>query len=131
MSDGVLQTILYIEDDPDMRDVVVLVLEMIGGIAVRAFATGAEALGVADGLSPDLLLLDVMMPGADGPATLRQLRGDPRFAATPAIFFTAKANAAEIRRLMELGAIGVVAKPFDPATLANQIRDLWSGHHGR
>jgi CheY-like chemotaxis protein len=131
MSEPTLQTILYIEDDPDMREVVILVLEMIGGIAVRAFSTGDEALGASEPLSPDLLLLDVMMPGVDGPATLGRLRQDPRFAATPAIFLTAKANPAEIRRLVDLGAIGVVGKPFDPATLADEIRELWSGRHGR
>jgi CheY-like chemotaxis protein len=129
MSVGDLRTVLYVEDDPDMREVVILVLQMIGGIDVRAFATGAEALAAGDDLAPDLLLLDVMMPGMDGPSTLGQLRADPRFASTPAMFFTAKANPAEVRRLLDLGAVGVVGKPFDPATLADDIRKVWSRRH--
>ncbi len=123
------RSVLYIEDDPDIREVAAMALELIGGLDVRAYATGLLARRADDAFSPDLLLLDVMMPGLDGPSTLAELRLDPRFARTPAIFFTAKANPAEIKRLVDLGAIGVVAKPFDPATLADDILRVWRGSH--
>jgi CheY-like chemotaxis protein len=129
MSAHDLRSVLYIEDDPDIREVAAMALELIGDLAVRAYASGLEARSANDAFSPDLLLLDVMMPGLDGPSTLAQMRLDPRFAATPAIFFTAKANPAEIKRLIDLGAIGVVGKPFDPASLADDIRRVWRDHH--
>jgi DNA-binding response OmpR family regulator len=119
------QSVLYIEDDPDIREVAVLALELIGGLTVRAYGAGLEALSATDDFSPDVLLLDVMMPGMDGPSTLLELRRDSRFATAPVIFFTAKTAPAETRRLLDLGAIGVVAKPFDPTVLADDIRRIW------
>jgi CheY-like chemotaxis protein len=129
MSAPELGSILYVEDDPDIREVAAMALELIGGLTVRACASLEEAL--ACDVAPDLLLLDVMMPGMDGPSTLGHLRRDPRFAATPAVFITAKANPPEIRRLLDLGAIGVVGKPFDPSTLTDEIRRIWEAFHGQ
>lgn len=131
MTGQALRSVLYIEDDPDIREVATLALELIGGLAVRAYATGLQARGSDEAFSPDLLLLDVMMPGLDGPSTLAELRRDPRFATTPAIFFTAKASPAEIERLLDLGAIGVVRKPFEMASLADDIRRVWGERHDR
>jgi CheY-like chemotaxis protein len=130
MSAAELRVVLYVEDDPDIREVAAMSLELIGGLEVRACATGEEALAADDAFRPDVLLLDVMMPGMDGPTTLTRLRRDPRFAAAPAIFFTAKANPGEIQRLIDLGAVGVVGKPFDPGTLADEIRRIWEARHG-
>jgi two-component system OmpR family response regulator len=79
----------------------------------------------APAFSPDLLLLDVMMPTMDGPELLQELRKLPQFTQTPVIFMTAKAQPEEVQQFMELGAIDVITKPFDPMTLADQIRAIW------
>lgn len=124
-----LKRVLYIDDDADIREIAVTALELIGELEVDAFASGVEALSSEAPGSPDLLLLDVMMPNVDGPATLALLRRDPRFASAPAVFFTAKGSPADIEALMRLGAAGVVRKPFDPATLADQLRQVMAGDH--
>jgi two-component system OmpR family response regulator len=121
-----LNTILYVEDDPDIRTVAQIALEIVGGFSLRSCSSGNNALeAVASSFVPDLLLLDVMMPDMDGPATLAALRQMPSTAATPAVFMTAKVQASEIAHYKALGAIGVIAKPFDPLQLADQVRELW------
>lgn len=125
-----LQNILYVEDDADIRQVTLLALELIGGLSVKACASGAEAGAADNDFRPDLLLLDVMMPEMDGPTTLAHLRRDQRFSAVPAMFFTAKVRPEEVARLQELGAIGVIGKPFDPQTLVEELRRKWDAHHG-
>jgi CheY-like chemotaxis protein len=119
-----LERIIYVDDEDDIREVAQIALEAVGGFALQVFDR-AEALLAASPEPPDLLLLDVMMPGMDGPALLRALRQRPDFAGVPAIFMTAKVQPAEISALLAAGAIGVVAKPFDPMTLADEIRRLW------
>jgi CheY-like chemotaxis protein len=113
-----------VEDDPDIRSVAAMALEAIGGHLVHACESGAQAVAAAPGFAPDLVLLDVMMPEMDGPATLRALRELPEMAQTPVIFLTAKAQPQEVARYRSLGALGVVAKPFDPMTLSGQIRKI-------
>jgi two-component system OmpR family response regulator len=131
MSRVPLNHILYVEDDPDIRGVAQFALEAIGGFTVRACGSGQEALdAVGSGFTPDLMLLDVMMPGMDGPSTLAALRQLPAAADTPAAFMTAKVQASEIAYYQSLGALGVVAKPFDPMQLAQQVRSLWERQHG-
>jgi CheY-like chemotaxis protein len=120
-----LQRVLYVEDDADIRTIAVLALETVGGLQLRACASGAEALQAAAGFAPDLLLLDVMMPGMDGPTTLQHLRELPGTARTPVVFMTAKVQASEIDHYLSLGALGVITKPFDPMALAVQVQDLW------
>lgn len=126
MSRGPLNNILYVEDDADIRAVAQLALEAVGGFDVRLCGSGQDALAAVEGgYRPDLLLLDVMMPGMDGPSTLAALRGLPATAGTPAAFMTAKVQAGEIAHYRSLGALGVIAKPFDPMDLARQVRALW------
>lgn len=120
-----LQRILYVEDDVDIRTVSKLALEAVGGFEVEVAASGEEALVRVREFVPDLLLLDVMMPGMDGPTTLRALRTLPDTEAVPAIFMTARALPGEILALKAEGAVGVITKPFDPMTLADQLRALW------
>jgi two-component system OmpR family response regulator len=120
-----LERILYVEDEPDIRTVAMLALEELGGFQVIECAEGNAALAAACGARADLILLDVMMPGMDGPATLRALRDIPDTAATPVIFMTAKVQAAEIAQFRAMGALGVIAKPFDPMELPLEIRRLW------
>lgn len=120
-----LRRVLYVEDDPDIRSIATMALEAVGGLEVRACSSHAEALEAATGFAPDVLVLDVMMPGMDGPATLAGLRRLPATAATPVIFMTAKVQASEVQGYHALGAIGVITKPFDPMGLADQVRSLW------
>ena len=120
-----LARILYVEDEPDIRAIAQMALEAVGGFTVIACASGSEALATAPGANADLLLLDVMMPGMDGPSTLKALRELPATANTPVIFMTAKVQAAEVAQYRELGAIDVIHKPFDPMELATQINRIW------
>jgi two-component system OmpR family response regulator len=120
-----LKRILYVEDEASIRTIAVTVLEAVGGYAVIACGSGKEALAAAPGADADLILLDVMMPEMDGPATLAALRAIPETARTPAIFMTAKIQASEIKQFKNLGALDVVAKPFDPMTLSAQIGEIW------
>ena len=120
-----LKKILHVEDEPDIREIALLALETVGGFSVESCGSGDEALEKAPGFMPDLFLMDIMMPGMDGPATLVELRKMPEFADTPVIFMTAKAQAQEVVRFKELGAIDVITKPFDPITLSDQISKIW------
>lgn len=114
--------ILFVEDDDDIRDVAMMSLELEPSFEVRSCASGAEALRVAHTWVPELVLLDVMMPHMDGPTTLEALRVIPGFENVPVVFLTARTQAAEQEHLRSLGAKGVIAKPFDPITLASQVR---------
>jgi signal transduction histidine kinase len=114
--------ILHVDDEPDIREVVEVSLGLDSGFATRNVGSGKEALVVAAEWLPDLILLDVMMPAMDGPATLAHLRADERTARIPVVFMTARAQAREIELLNSLGAMGVIDKPFDPMTLAALVR---------
>jgi DNA-binding response OmpR family regulator len=116
--------ILYVEDEADIRAIAEIALEVVGGFTVTSCASGREAVAVAGHVQPDLLLLDMMMPGMDGLTTLQALRALPATAGTPAIFMTAKVQAAEIVNYRAAGALDVICKPFDPMTLAAQVRAI-------
>ena len=120
-----LKRILYVEDEANIRTIAVTVLEAVGGFAVIACDSGKQALEAAPAANADLIVLDVMMPEMDGPATLAALRALPQTAQTPAIFMTAKVQASEIAHFKSLGALDVIAKPFDPMTLSAQISEIW------
>jgi CheY-like chemotaxis protein len=121
--------VLHVDDEPDIREVVEISLGLDPNFAVRGCASGSEALAAAADWSPDLILLDVMMPGMDGPATLRHLRQSPDTAAIPIVFMTARAQPRELEHFVSLGAEGVIAKPFDPMTLAASVR-IYTGGGG-
>ncbi len=125
-----LTRILYVEDEPDIQMVARLALEALGGFTVEICSSGDEALKRATGFQPQLFLLDVMMPGMDGPSTLRMLRTQPQFANTPVIFMTAKVQPNEIADYKALGAEDVISKPFDPMTLASRVKEIWERCHG-
>jgi two-component system OmpR family response regulator len=125
-----LERILYAEDEPDIQAVAKLALEMVGGFKVLICGNGSETLAQVAGFAPDLILLDVMMPGMDGPTTLKNLRANPATASIPVIFLTAKVQAAEVAHYQQLGALNAIAKPFDPMTLATQVRQIWEQRHG-
>lgn len=132
MSQGRLRTVLYVDDEPDIREIVELALGLVEGLQVAVCESGERALQRLPDITPDLVLLDVMMPGTDGPTTLQRMRADPRFANIPVVFVTAKAMPAEVARFRELGAAAVIAKPFDPLQFGQQIVAIWEGiDHGR
>ena len=114
--------ILIIDDEDDIRRIARLSLGRVGGMDVVEAGGGAEGVRKADAERPDAILLDVMMPGLDGPATLALLRAGETTAKIPVMFLTAKAMAAEIERLKALGALAVLTKPFDPMRLASEVR---------
>ena len=120
-----LQRILYVEDDPDIQAIAVMVLETIHGFTLEVCSSGNEAVQKAEAFNPDLILLDVMMPNMDGPETLERLREFPTLAVTPVVFMTAKVQPQEVQAYLDLGAVGVIAKPFDPMILADQLREIW------
>jgi len=121
-----LNKILSVEDDPDIQEVTRLALENVGGFTVKICGSGAEALKVAPVFKPDLILLDAMMPGMDGPETLHALRQLPEVEETPIVFMTAKVMRSEIERFKQLTTRDVISKPFDPLSLPDQIREIWS-----
>lgn len=120
-----LNSILMVEDEPDIQTVAKLALEAVGGFNVEICSSGQEALNKVIGINPDLILLDVMMPGMDGPTTLQEMRKIPALSDTPVIFMTAKVQPQEIQQYKDLGALDVIAKPFDPMTLAEHVRSIW------
>jgi CheY-like chemotaxis protein len=122
-----IRKVLLVDDEDDIRTIGRLSLSRVGGWETVLAASGAEAVTRAAAEKPDLILLDVMMPGMDGPTTFGQLRAHPDTAATPVIFMTAKVQKQEVARYLELGAVGVIAKPFDPMTLPGEIRRLVPG----
>ena len=122
-----LNKILYVEDEPDIRAVAQLALETVGGFTVKVCSSGEQALQEAEAFAPDMVLLDVMMPGMNGPDTLRQLRDKPSLAKVPVAFMTAKVQPSEIAEFKSLGALDVIPKPFDPMQLADQVRSIWEG----
>lgn len=113
--------ILHVDDEPDIREVVNMSLSLNPEFEVRACASGAEAVKAAAEWSPLLILLDVMMPGMDGPTTLTQLRKNSQTSDIPVLFMTARAQSREVERFIALGAQGVISKPFDPMTLASLV----------
>ncbi len=114
--------ILHVDDEPDIREVVELSLGLDPAFTVKSCASGGDALATVAQWRPDLILCDVMMPVMDGPATLARLRLSPDTARIPVVFMTARAQAREMEHFKSLGATGVIAKPFDPMTLATFVR---------
>ena len=113
-----------IDDDPDIGDVARLALEQLGPYAVVTASSGEEGLRLGREQRPDAILLDVMMPGMDGPSTLARLGDDDVLAGVPVLFLTAKAQASERDRLERLPVSGMIAKPFDPRTLSADVGRL-------
>jgi CheY-like chemotaxis protein len=114
--------ILYVDDEADIRDVAQMSLELDPELDVRTCSSGRQAVTIAAEWMPDLILLDVMMPEMDGPATLRALRYQPATAEVPVVFITAKSQSAEVEALLRIGAKGVIPKPFDPMALAGTVK---------
>lgn len=124
-----LQRILYAEDEPLVQTIAKVALVKVGGFDLRICSSGTEALEQVKAFAPQLILLDVVMPGLDGPATLAHLRQDPVTAAIPVVFLTANSDPKEIAHYKTIGAVDVINKPYNPMTLAEQVRQVWATLH--
>lgn len=124
-------TLMHVDDEPDIREVAAISLQLDPDITLISAPSGQDALDqLAGGLRPDVILLDVMMPSLDGPGVLSRLQQMESTADIPVIFMTARAQSNEVDRLRALGAVGVIIKPFDPMSLAGQVRDLLAEARG-
>jgi two-component system OmpR family response regulator len=125
MSHPMISRILYVEDEPHIQAVAQIALEDVGGFTVALASSGKECIEMAKSFLPDLILLDIMMPGMDGPSTFHALKEVPETASIPVIFLTAKVQPKEVESYKKLGALDVLTKPFDPMTLSDEIRAIW------
>jgi len=123
--DGQLRRILCIDDNADILEIAKLALEVVGGFELEVSANGHAGLRRAQAWKPDLILLDVMMPGMDGLSTLRELQEDPRVRDIPVLFLTASVALDDQEEYWRLGVGGVIGKPFNPLTLAQEVESMW------
>lgn len=121
-----LHRLLHVDDDPDILELTRLALEDLGGLELRQLTSGGSVEEVAAEFGPDLILLDVMMPDMSGEEMIQKLGRSPQLRSVPVVFMTAKGNQLARERLLELGACAVILKPFDPTTLADQLREIYS-----
>ena len=126
-----LKRILLVEDDPDIQTVTSLALGSFGGYTVEVCSSAQQAIDSAAAFAPDLILLDVMMPGMDGIHTLEALRRIPETSVTPVIFLTARVQPHDVARYKELGSLAVIRKPFEPTTLVETIDGIWNEYSGQ
>lgn len=126
-----LQKILCIDDEPDILEIVKASLEMGGGYTVATCSSGKEALDSVGDFKPDLILLDILIPAMDGVTIFGKLRGYSSLKSVPIIFMTAMVQPKEVSSYLELGAAGVVMKPFDPMKLPEEVASLWKNFHDR
>ena len=120
-----LEKVLLVEDNNDIRAIVKVALQKLGGLEVCACESGVQALDAMTDFAPQLVLLDVMMPDMDGPTVLRRMRERPETAGIAVIFLTAKTTPQEIQALRSLGALDVIPKPFDPISLHQHVKRIW------
>ena len=120
-----LQRILLADDEPDVLEVSRIALETVGGFEVAVCDSGAELLRRLPDFSPDLIIIDVMMPDMAGPEVLARVRQIPGFGEIPVVFLTGMINSNELKNLRNSGAADVILKPFDPMTLADRIGGVW------
>jgi two-component system, OmpR family, response regulator len=126
MPDRPLNKICYVEDDEDIQRIVRMSLERVGKMTVEIVTDPMVAIGVMKSFKPDLVMLDWMMPGMDGPTLFRKMKQDPQISALPVVFITAKAQQRDMDELMALGAAGTISKPFSPKDLPDQLRAIWA-----
>jgi two-component system, OmpR family, response regulator len=126
MPDRPLNRICYVEDDEDIQRIVRMSLERVGKMTVEIVTDPMLAMGVIETFQPDLVMLDWMMPGMDGPTLFRKMQEDPKISALPVVFITAKAQQRDMDELLALGAAGAISKPFSPRDLPEQLRAIWA-----
>jgi two-component system, OmpR family, response regulator len=130
MTEKILNKILFVDDDTDILSIIKYSLDALEGVTVLTSSKGEEGVEIALAESPDLIILDVMMPNMDGIAVLKALRLLPNCKTTPIAFLTAKVQKSEIEEFMRLGVIGVLEKPFDPIGFPDEILKLWRKSQG-
>ena len=126
MPDRALERICYVEDDEDIQRIVRMSLERVGKMKVEVVSDPNLAIAVIAGFKPDLVMLDWMMPGMDGPTLFRKMKQHPETATLPVVFITAKATQRDMDELVALGAAGMISKPFSPKDLPDQLRAIWA-----
>ena len=122
---GLLKRILLVDDEPDIRSIACLSLEAVGGYSIKSCSNGDEAIEIVKDYTPELILLDVMMPGKDGPTVLSDLRQVDSLQKIPIVFLTARVHEQEVQEYMSVGAAGVISKPFDPMNLPARVGAIW------
>ena len=126
MPERPLQRICYVEDDEDIQRIVRMSLERVGKMKVEIVTDPAAAIAAMNAFKPDLVMLDWMMPGMDGPTLFREMKKRPEVAELPVVFITAKAAQRDLDELTTLGAAGTISKPFSPKDLPDQLRAIWA-----
>ena len=126
MPERPLQRICYVEDDEDIQRIVRMSLERIGKMTVELVTDPMVAIGAITSFKPDLVMLDWMMPGMDGPTLFRKMKQLPEVSALPVVFITAKTTQRDMDELVALGAAGTISKPFSPKDLPEQLRAIWA-----
>ena len=120
-----LNRVCYVEDDEDIQRIVRMSLERVGKMTVEVVSDPLQAIERMVAFKPELVMLDWMMPGMDGPTLFRKMREVPETKALPVVFITAKASPRELEELRGLGAVGTISKPFSPKDLPDQLRAIW------
>ena len=126
MPERPLNKICYVEDDEDIQRIVRLSLERLGKMTVELVSDPNLAIDAIKAFGPDLVLLDWMMPGMDGPTLFRKMKTLPETASLPVVFITAKATQRDMDELVALGAAATISKPFSPKDLPEQLRAIWA-----
>ncbi|HKI63192.1 MAG TPA: response regulator [Burkholderiales bacterium] len=121
-----LERVCYVEDDEDIQRIVRMSLERIGKMKVEIVGDPMVAIDAIVGFKPDLVMLDWMMPGMDGPTLFRRMQENPQTKDLPVVFITAKSTPTELDELRSLGALGAISKPFSPKELPQQLQALWN-----
>lgn len=126
-----LKHILCVDDEADILEIAKMALETVGGYQVSTCQSGKEAIARVAQIKADIILLDVMMPGLDGPTTYSKLRAIASLKHVPVVFMTAKVQPKEVAAYIGLGSAGVILKPFDPMQLPGEVEELWRSFHDR
>jgi two-component system, OmpR family, response regulator len=121
-----LNRVCYVEDDEDIQRIVRMSLERVGKMTVEVVGDPMVAIERITAFKPELVMLDWMMPGMDGPTLFRKMRETPETKDLPVVFITAKASTRELDELRVLGAVGTISKPFSPKDLPVQLRAIWA-----
>ncbi len=124
-------SVVYVEDDPDIRALVEIIFERAGNLRLYTCGPAPDVLDRIRSAQPDIVLLDVMMPGMDGRAVAGDMQADPALSQVPFVFMTAKAHPQELAELYKLGALGVISKPFEALKLPDEVRRLLAKHRER
>ena len=124
-----LRKILLVEDEPDIREITKSTLELVGGFEVETADNGQEGISKAQTYNPDLILMDMMMPGMNGTTTLMEIRKIESLKNIPIVFMTAKVQQHEVAEYKNLGALDVISKPYDPMHLSEQVSRIWDSQN--